>query len=183
MHITAFAASNSTTSINKQFVQYAAQQFAADSIHVLDLNDFEMPIYSTEREKNEGIPQQAHDFVEALSKADLIVVSIAEHNGTYTAAFKNIFDWASRAQLKMFNEKPLVLLSTAPGPMGGKFALEAAATRFPRHGAHLVGTFALPAFSTNFSSTEGILDEQLRNSFQQLVIEGITAAQRQLIGE
>ena len=44
--IVAFGASSSKKSINKQFASYAASLISdADSI-IIDLNDFEMPIYS-----------------------------------------------------------------------------------------------------------------------------------------
>ncbi len=56
-----------------------------------------MPPYSTDREK-EGIPEKAHAFKAALNRADGIIISFAEHNGAYTTAFKNVFDWISRLE-------------------------------------------------------------------------------------
>ena len=54
--ILAFAASNHSNSINRKLVEHAARVFKADVlpdavIETLDLNDFEMPIYSQAREK------------------------------------------------------------------------------------------------------------------------------------
>lgn len=178
MKITAFAASNSTQSINKQFVQFAANQFNA-SVRLLDLNDFEMPIYSLEREASTGIPQLAIDFVEALDHADLILVAMAEHNGTYTSAFKNIFDWTSRVKLSLFHDKPVFVMATSPGGMGGRFVLEAALTRFPRHGAQIAASFSLPFFSTNFNAETGIQDSELKSQFEE-AIEACKVAVNQL---
>ena len=53
--IIAFGASSSETSINKQLVTYAANQFENTTVEILDLNDYEMPIFSIDKEKN-GIP-------------------------------------------------------------------------------------------------------------------------------
>lgn len=178
MKITAFAATNSTQSINKQFVQFAANQFNA-SVRLLDLNDYEMPIYSLEREAATGIPQLANDFVDALDDADLIIVSLAEHNGTYTTAFKNIFDWTSRVKLKLFHDKPVFVMATSPGGMGGRFVLEAALTRFPRHGAHVAASFSLPFFSNNFNAETGIQDAELKEHFEE-AIEACKLAVNQL---
>ena len=55
--ILAFGASSSATSINKQLATYAAHQFANATVEVLDLNDYEMPIFSINKETKTGIPQ------------------------------------------------------------------------------------------------------------------------------
>ena len=49
--IIAFGASSSKQSINKQLATYAANQFENTSIEILDLNDYEMPIFSIDKEK------------------------------------------------------------------------------------------------------------------------------------
>lgn len=62
MKILAFAGSNSGVSINKQLVTFASSFFNEDDVEILDLNDYEMPIYKNEREIENGIPQLAQDF-------------------------------------------------------------------------------------------------------------------------
>ena len=108
--IIAFGASSSKASINKQLATFAAHQFQNATVEVLDLNDYEMPIFSTDRETESGIPQLAQDFYAKIGSADLIVISFAEHNGAYATAFKNIFDWTSRINGKTFQEKPMIFL-------------------------------------------------------------------------
>jgi chromate reductase, NAD(P)H dehydrogenase (quinone) len=80
----------------------------------------------------------------------LIIISFAEYNGSYTAAFKNIFDWISRINNKTFQNKKMILMATSPGGRGGKTVLENALNRFPHHGADIVGNFHLPSFQQNF---------------------------------
>ena len=111
--ILAFGASNSSDSINKQLASYASKQFKNSAVDLLDLNDYEMPIYSKDREKKDGIPQLAKDFYKKIGDADLILISFAENNGNYTTAFKNILDWMSRLNGKTFQEKPMLLLVQA----------------------------------------------------------------------
>ncbi len=167
--IIAFGASSSKTSINKQLATFAANQFQNATVEVLDLNDFEMPIYSVDKEKENGIPQQAQDFYTKLGTADLIVISFAEHNGAYSAAFKNIFDWTSRINGKTFQEKSMLLLSTSPGPRGGATVLEIAKNRFPFQGGKVVGSFSLPSFNDNFDAEKGIINEDLRNQLLEII--------------
>lgn len=128
-----------------------------------------MPIFSTDKEADNGIPQLAHDFYSKLGTADLIVISFAEHNGAYSAAFKNIFDWTSRINAKTFQEKQTLLLSTSPGPRGGSSVLEIAKNRFPFQGALVKGSFSLPSFYENFDAVNGIINDEYKNQLMGIV--------------
>ena len=167
--IIAFGASSSKTSINKQLAIYAANLFKSATVEVLDLNDYEMPIFSVDKEKESGIPQLANDFFTKIGSADLIVISFAEHNGSYSAAFKNIFDWSSRINAKTFQEKPTLLLSTSPGPRGGATVLEIAKNRFPFQGAIVKGSFSLPSFHQNFEAEKGIINNEFKNQLNEII--------------
>lgn len=170
MKITAFGASYSRTSINRQWAEFVSVQIPGDhSLRVLDLNDYDLPVYTVEREKELGIPASVGQFVDELNAADLLVVSFAEYNGTYTAGFKNLFDWASRHQLKMFENKPMILLAAAPGPRGGAMVLQTAVERFPRHGARVIGSMALPRFKETFNLEQGLVDPELRKELDALI--------------
>lgn len=167
--IIAFGASSSKKSINKQLATFAAHQFEKADVEILDLNDFELPIYSIDKEKENGIPQLANDFYTKLGTADVILISLAEHNGAYTAAFKNTLDWASRIDAKTFQNKKVVLLSTSPGARGGSSVLEMAKKRFPFQGADVVGSFSLPNFNENFDTENGITNQEARNELTRLI--------------
>jgi len=167
--IIAFGASSSKTSINKQLATYAAHQFENASVEILDLNDYEMPIFSTDKEAETGIPLLAQDFYNKLGTADLIIISFAEHNGAYSAAFKNIFDWASRVNASTFQNKPTLLLSTSPGPRGGSTALDIAKSRFPFQGANVKGSFSLPSFYENFDVSNGIIKDEFKNQLISII--------------
>lgn len=165
MKIISFGASTSKNSINKTFAHYTAQQFENANIELLDLNDFALPLFSVDLENEIGIPQNAKDFYLKISRSDLVIISMAEHNGSYAAAFKNLLDWISRFEAKVFANKKMFLLSTSPGGRGGESVMEAALTRFPRHAAEIVEHFSLPNFETNFDLETGILDESLKENF------------------
>ena len=64
--IVAFAASSSSTSINKRLVTYATQQLSNVEVEILDLNDFEMPLFSVDREKALGSPDAAQRFYKKI---------------------------------------------------------------------------------------------------------------------
>ena len=47
-----------------------------------------MPIFSIGKQNATGIPKEALDFKKHISNSDAIIISFAEHNGSYTSAFK-----------------------------------------------------------------------------------------------
>jgi chromate reductase len=85
--IVALGASNSSRSINRQLAGWAAQE-SGFSFELLDLNDFEMPIFSIDREEKSGFPEEAIAFKKLISEADGLIFSMAEHNGAYSSAFQ-----------------------------------------------------------------------------------------------
>ncbi|UXP33002.1 NAD(P)H-dependent oxidoreductase [Reichenbachiella agarivorans] len=164
--IVAFGASTSSTSINQKLAKWATTQLDGMEIRLLDLNDYEMPLFSVDKEKQLGIPAQAVQFKEELRSADGILISFAEHNGNFSTAFKNIFDWSSRIKEKMWLNKPMFLMATSPGQRGGQSVLDIAVKGFPHRGGQVVASFSLPSFEENFSIEQGIESENLRADFQ-----------------
>lgn len=160
MKILAFAGSSSRQSINNQLVRYAADILEVKHnavVEIIDLNDFEMPIYSADREAAGGIPSQAQDFYDAITRAEAVLVSFAEHNGSYTAAYKNLFDWASRINSKVYQSKPVVVLATSPGPGGASNVLNSALNSAPHFGMDLKGSLSVAKFYDNFDASEGVI--------------------------
>jgi NAD(P)H-dependent FMN reductase len=170
MKLLAFAASSSSKSINKQLASYAASLVTHDDgvdIEILDINDYEMPLFSQDKEEVLGQPAQAKAFYEKLGQADAIIISFAEHNGSYTAAYKNLFDWTSRIDMKIFQDKPMVLLATSPGPGGAKSVLTAATASAPYFAANVKASLSIPSFFDNFDmETQTISDPELLTQLQ-----------------
>jgi chromate reductase, NAD(P)H dehydrogenase (quinone) len=169
MKTLAFGASGSISSINQVLAQFTAQTIEKES-EIVNIVDYPLPLYSIDFEKENGIPENAQLFFKKIQESELIVISLAEHNGSYTAVFKNLFDWLSRLELAFFKDKKLVLLSTAPGPRGGLSVLETAKERFPRHGATILGSFCLPKFSLNFDTINfSFKNEETKIQFEEFI--------------
>ena len=159
MKILAFGASSSRKSINRTLATYAASLVAGAQIETLDLNDYEIPLYSEDREAELGQPEKARAFLDKLGAADAIVVSFAEHNGSYTAAYKNLFDWSSRVQRDVFQHKPVVFLATSPGPGGAASVLKFATDSAHFFAAEVKGSLSIPSFYDHFDLQAGELTE------------------------
>jgi len=164
MKLIAFAASNSRKSINKQLVTYASSLIDGAEVEILDLNDYELPLFSEDREAELGHPELAKIFMAKVAASDAVMISFAEHNGSYSAAWKNLFDWVSRINPKVFQDKPMVLLSTSPGARGGASVLAAATDSAPRFGGHVKASLAIPSFYENFDVERGTLRNEELNA-------------------
>ena len=162
-----FGASTSTQSINKRLAYFAGGLLDNVELDLIDLNDFDMPIYSIDRERENGIPEPAQRFMDRIKASDGIIISFAEHNGSYSAAFKNIFDWISRMGKSTWQEKPMLLMAASPGGRGGKSVLDAAVGRMPFNGGKVVSSFSLPFFSQNFDDNAGVTDPELLSSLKE----------------
>lgn len=82
MKILAFGTSNNRESINRSLASYAAGLVASAEVEILNINDYEMPLFSDEREHALGQPPQARAFLQKIAEADALVVSFVEHNGS-----------------------------------------------------------------------------------------------------
>lgn len=170
MKIIAFGGSPSKKSINKKLATYASSLFENAEVEVLDLNDYQMPLFSVDIEVEIGQHELAKAFLAKMESADFLVVSLAENNSNYSAAFKNLFDWCSRITVKVFQQKPMLLMATSPGARGGANVLEIARNAFPRYGADIKATFSLPSFDANFDVVNGkISNEEFDNQLKEIV--------------
>ena len=172
MKLLAFAASSSSKSINKQLVTYAASLVEGADVEILDINDYEMPLFSQDKEAELGQPVQAQQFFAKIAEADAIIISFAEHNGAYTAAYKNLFDWTSRIDQEVFQHTPLILLATSPGSGGAKSVLTAATGSASYFAGDVKASLSIPSFFDNFDIKAGVLcNEELK----QALIEAVSA--------
>lgn len=170
MKVLAFGTSNSRNSINQKLARYAATQIDGADVTLLDIHNLEMPIYSEEREKESGIPAFAHDFYQAIGEADAVVISFAEYNGSYTSAYKNLFDWASRIDMKVYQDKPMIMLATSPGAGGAQSVLAAAEASAPFFAADVKGALSLPNFFDNFDVETGeVTDDSFNAQLDEII--------------
>ena len=155
--IIAFSGSNSSHSINQQLVQYIASTITDAEVEVLSLRDFEAPIFGVDLETEAGFPESMKALFDKMSSADGFIVSTPEHNGFMPAVLKNTIDWLSRMGRKVFNDKPVVFLSSSPGGRGGGSALGQILSVMPHQGAKIIGGHSVGSFFDKFK--DGSLED------------------------
>ena len=150
--IIAFGASNNSQSINRLFAAFAADRLIGVETNLLDLNQFELPIYSIDIEKKSGVPANAIRFSELIQNSDGIIISLAEYNGLYTSVFKNLWDWMSRINSReIWHDKPMFLLGTSPSKRETSNVMKISQELFPSFGANIIASFHLPSFNHFFN--------------------------------
>ena len=166
--IVTIGASTSRNSINKKLAEYAGDMLKNVSLIKVDLNDYEMPLFSIDIENEEGFSKATIALNEVFENADGFIISLAEHNGAYSVAFKNAFDWLSRINGKVWRNKPMLLLSTSPGGRGGQSVMELALSRFSHMGGNIVDSMTFPSFYDNFQNGEIVNGELKRDLVERL---------------
>jgi NAD(P)H-dependent FMN reductase len=151
--ILVFSGSNSSNSINRKLVKFAAAKISSHETLYIELNELDVPMFGIDYEKEYGVPESIKQLRESFLKADAFMFSSPEHNGSIPAFLKNILDWLSRAdEGSIFNDKPVMVLTTSPGPRAGSSCKDHITNIIPFRGASSVFSFSLPSFFENFDS-------------------------------
>ena len=166
-----FGASISANSVNQQLAEYAGSLLTNSEVKVIRIIDYQCEIYSQDIEAK-GIPQIIKDFSAVIQSADGYIVSFAEHNQSYTSAYKNTFDWLSRLHTKnlkgIFGDKPCLFLSCSPSNYGGATVMEHVLKWYNLFGAKIVNNLSVPKSYETLKDGK-LVDQSLNNLLQQKV--------------
>ena len=160
--IIAFTGSNNPNSINEKLVQSIIRKYPDQNIEFIDLKRFDVPIYSQNIEQN-GIPKPIKKLFQLFTEADAFIIASPEHNGLPSAFLKNTIDWLSRINQKFIDGKPVLLLSTSPGPTGGKTHLQNLKKLVLQWGGLFVEQYSLGSFDENFDKSGLVITNQQEN--------------------
>ncbi len=122
-----FAGSIRRESLNQKLANKASK-IAEDKgaeVTVIDLKDFQMPLYDGDLEAEEGLPENAIKLKKLFVDHDGFYIASPEYNSSFSALLKNSLDWISRpherdeAPLSAFSGKIAAIGSITPGALGG----------------------------------------------------------------
>lgn len=182
-----FAGSTRKESINKKLARLAATmaEAAGAEITVIDLKDYEMPLYNGDLEMEQGIPDNAKKLKQVFIDHDGFFIASPEYNSSYSALLKNTIDWMSRAHEE--NESPLVaykgkiaaLGAISPGALGGLRGLVSLRMLLGNIGVTVVPTqIAIGAGFKAFDSEGRLNDEGHTGRLQATIDELLRTADR-----
>ena len=165
--ILATAGSNSSTSINFQLIKYTAGLLKDHSATLLELAQYDIPMYSADLERASGIPPVVEELKIRFQGAGGLILSVNEHNSNPSAFFKNVLDWFSRADRNFLSDTPVFLMSTSGGKRGASSSRSVVEQMLPRFGGKVVATVSLPQFYGNFDPASGITDPGLASEHRK----------------
>jgi chromate reductase len=122
-----FAGSARRDSTNKKLASLAATLAKGSGVEItlLDLKDFEMPLYDGDLESEMGLPENAIRLKQIFTDHDGFFIASPEYNSSISPLLKNALDWISRPHeanepsLSAYSGKVAALGSVAPGALGG----------------------------------------------------------------
>lgn len=124
--ILAFAGSTRKESLNKKLIKIAAAgaSEAGANVTLVDLRDFQMPLYDGDLEQQEGLPSNTRKLKELMLAHNGFLISAPEYNSSISGVLKNTIDWTSRQSegetpLACYQGKVAGLVSASPGGLGG----------------------------------------------------------------
>lgn len=173
-----FSGSTRSGSFNQTVAATAAEaaREAGADVELIDLSDYALPLYNSDLEDREGIPENALALKRKFIAADGFIVASPEYNSGYSPLLKNTIDWCSRAEtddeepLAAYDGTSILLLSASPGPLGGLRGLFAIRSVFQN-----IGVTVFPEMLAVRSAHQVIEDGKVTDEKWQSKIDTLAA--------
>ncbi len=123
--ILVLSGSTRSESFNKKLAAAAAQvlQTQANDVALIDLSEFDAPIYNGDDEAQNGLPASMQALKKIFAGAEAVVISCPEYNGFIPPLLVNTFSWLSRPEngekSVALSGKMAAIMATSPGLLGG----------------------------------------------------------------
>ncbi|MDQ3099179.1 MAG: NAD(P)H-dependent oxidoreductase [bacterium] len=117
MKIVGFAGSLRSGSYNKKLLR-AAKELSPEGVEFEIVDIADIPLYNGDFEE-QGLPESVTILKQKIADADGIVIATPEYNHSFSGVVKNAIDWVSRPPKNSFNEKPVAIISSSDGMVGG----------------------------------------------------------------
>lgn len=105
-------------SLNAMALRLAGESMPPDMrLEVIDWS--QVPAFNADVLERAGPPAEVRRIRERIARCDGVVIATPEYNFSLPGMLKNLIDWLSRGADQPFARKPLAILSTATGPLGG----------------------------------------------------------------
>jgi NAD(P)H-dependent FMN reductase len=169
--ILAFSGSARRESLNKKFLAVAVQEVknAGGEVTLIELSDYDLPIYNGDLEDASGMPANARKLVDLIKDHAGLLIASPEYNSSITALLKNTIDWCSRADDDPFPGKVVAVISASPGAYGGNRSLKTTQQILLHLGCHIVPAMAsLPQAHKAFGADGKLTEPRALKGVQEL---------------
>ena len=187
--ILTFAGSGRKNSYNFSIAKCAAQGANLDGVEVtvIDMSEFDMPIFNEDLEAAHGLPVNAKKFKQLLMSHDGFIIGNPEYNSGYSGLLKNAIDWASRMEegekpLQAFKGKYAAIVATSPGALGGLRGLVSLRMLLGNLGMHVLpNQLAVGGIGKLVDEEHNVADEKTKknlNGIGRILAEALLQAEK-----
>jgi NAD(P)H-dependent FMN reductase len=174
--ILAFAGSGRKKSYNFSITKCAAQGANQDGVEVtvIDMSEFDMPIFNEDLEAAHGLPANAKKFKQLLMSHDGFIIGSPEYNSGYSGLLKNAIDWASRKEegekpLQAFKGKYAAIIATSSGTLGGIRGLVPLRMLLGNIGMHVLpNQLAVGGIGKLVDEEQNVVDEKTKTNLHAI---------------
>ena len=124
---------------------------------IINLVDYNLPLYSTIEEEKNGIPESVLDLATRIIDLKAFIIVAPEYNGVMPPVLNNAMAWTSRATKNWrdaFDDK-IVALATHSGG-GGQKGLQAMRIMFQHLGANILAREILTTYDKPLNKNSAI---------------------------
>jgi len=150
---------------------------------LIDLAEYDAPIYNGDFEDALGIPDTIMEFRRLVATHQGLVIVTPEYNGSITPLLLNLFCWASRPSPgddfgTVFQGKPVALMASSPGRLGGVRVIPRLRDAVAELGMVPVpGFVTLPSAGTGFTDDGRLADAAGEDGLRALIKRLLSASQ------
>lgn len=143
-------------------------------VELLDVRDYPLTPVQDVWKNMDDVPEQWKPLVEKMFGAEGFILVSPEHNGSYTAALKNLFDYFPKQA-----HKPFGIVTASPGAMGGMRATQ----QMQLFTAALFGILSpymlvVPQVDKKFDEEGNLLDEKFQRMIDTFLREYFWLAEK-----
>src|SRR5574344_1684268 len=149
------ASSNNNLKLSLKF-QELAKELNIDT-EIINLVDYNLPLYSTNEEEKNGIPESVLDLATKIMDLKAFIVVAPEYNGVMPPVLNNAMAWTSRATKNWrdaFNDIVVALATHSGG--GGQKGLQAMRIMFQHLVANILAREILTTYEKQLNDDSAV---------------------------
>ena len=180
--ILVLSGSTRSASFNKKLAAAAAAVLRShtDDVALIDLADFEAPLYNGDDEEAHGVPAPMSELKTLFANAQALVIACPEYNGFMPPLLVNTFSWLSRPEngenSKAFTGKTAVIMAASPGGLGGIRVMPRLRDSLAELGVTVLPGYVTVKSAFNAFDSDGMLKEEADANSLNAQMEKLLAA-------
>ncbi len=150
------------------YFQNYIKEHRLGEITMLDLNEFQFPVFEERLKYLENPSQRTLQFSETIKQADAVIIVTPEYNGGYPASLKNVVDLLTSE----WKRKPIAIATVSSGAFGGSQVITSLLFSLWKIGAWVTpAMFPVPNVEKAYTETGEATDKETTDKRAKTFLE------------